>query len=281
MLASVRVAAAAGVLAALAATAAPAVAAPSRELNVAQIIERNATARGGVAAWRKIRTMAWTGRVEAAELPGHSMPFVLQQERPNKTRFELAMQGQHSLRIYNGTEGWKLRPASNGMPNLQPFTADELNFARDAQAIDGPLMEDVAMRGVITLSGIKEIEGRRAYVLGVTLPSGASHRVWVDAETFMETRFERDLRNAAGQAGIASVVYRNYKNFEGLQLPTIIETGATADKPGNKLLIEKIALNPPLAVSAFSKPGAPTRHHGVSVDTRGQPPAGALRPRSP
>jgi hypothetical protein len=281
MLASARIAVA-GVLAALAAIAAPAgVAAPARALNVAQIIEKNAAARGGLEAWRMIRTMAWTGRVEAAEMPGHSMPFVLQQERPNKTRFELAMQGQHSLRIYNGAEGWKLRPAGNGMPNLQPFSADELNFARDAQAIDGPLMEDVAMRGVITLSGIKELEGRRAYVLSVTLPSGASHRVWVDAETFMETRFERDLRNAAGQSGVASVVYRNYKSFEGLQLPTIIETGATADKPGNKLLIEKIALNPPLTANAFSKPGAPTRHHGVSVDTRSAPSADAFRPRSP
>ena len=249
---------------------------------MAQIIDKNAAARGGVEAWQKIRTMAWMGRVEAAEMPGHSMPFVLQQERPNRTRFELVTQNQHSLRIYNGTEGWKLRPGGNGMPNVQPFTADELNFARDAQAIDGPLMEDVAKGGVISLTGIKEIEGRRAYVLSVTMPSGASHRVWVDAETFMETRFERDLRNGAGQSGVASVVYRNYKSFEGLQLPTIIETGATEGKPGNKLLIEKIALNPPLAANAFSKPGAPTsRHHGVSVDTRGAPSAGAIRPRSP
>jgi outer membrane lipoprotein-sorting protein len=246
---------------------------------VAEIIDKNAAARGGAEAWRKIRTMAWMGRVEAAEMPGHSMPFVLQQERPNKTRFELAMQNQRSLRIYDGTEGWKLRPSGNGMPNVQAFTADELNFAHDAQAIDGPLMEDAAKGGVMSLTGIKEIDGRRVYVLRVTLPSGASHRVWVDAETFMEIRFERDLRNAAGQAGVASVIYRNYKAVEGLQLPTIIETGATADKPGNKLLIDKIALNPPLAANAFSKPGAPTtRHHGVSVDTRSPPSPGALRP---
>ncbi len=46
--------------------------------------------------------------------------------------------------MYDGTHGWKLRQASSGSPDLQPFTPDELNFARDAQGIDGPLMDYLA-----------------------------------------------------------------------------------------------------------------------------------------
>lgn len=249
-------------------------------LTVSQIIDKNAAARGGVEAWRKIRTMAWTGHVERADMPGPGMPFVLEQQRPNSTRFELAIQNQRGLRIYDGTNGWKLRPSGGGTPNIQPFTADELNFAKDAQAIDGPLMEDVARDGVVSLIGIQEIEGRKAYALSVVMPSGATHRIWVDAETFMEIRFERDLRGAAGQPGVASVIYRNYKAFEGLQLPTIIETGAAAGKPGNKLLIEKVALNPPLPANTFTKPSVSMPHHGVAVDTRNPPSPGAFRPRS-
>ncbi len=96
------------VLAAFAASAALAQAAPT--ITAAEIVEKNAAARGGVEAWRKIQTMAWAGHVESANAPGRDMPFVLEQKRPNSTRFELMADGQKSVRVYDGSGGWKLRP---------------------------------------------------------------------------------------------------------------------------------------------------------------------------
>jgi outer membrane lipoprotein-sorting protein len=270
----------AGCVALLVATAAlSAKVAPVNDITAAQIVEKNATARGGVDAWHKVQTMAWVGHVESVERPGRNMPFMLAQKRPNSTRFELTAENRRSVRIYDGTSGWKLYPGSAGLPELQPYTRDELNFARDAQAIDGPLMDDAAQGAAIALAGVDDIEGRRAYELKVTLLSGATHRVWVDTETFLETRYERDIRNAAGRSGIAAVVYRDYRTFEGLQLPTTIETGAATGAVANKLVIDKVALNPPLEDRMFGKPSVPTiRHNGVAVDTRSAPPAGAFRP---
>src|ERR1700730_13192786 len=45
------------------------------DITAAQIIEKNAAARGGVDAWSKIQTMAWAGHVESPEIPGRNMPF--------------------------------------------------------------------------------------------------------------------------------------------------------------------------------------------------------------
>jgi outer membrane lipoprotein-sorting protein len=248
-------------------------------LTAAQIVEKNASARGGADTWRKIQTMAWTGHVESANAPGRNLPFLLEQKRPSSTRFEIAAEGQKAIRIYDGANGWKLRPGSSGIPDLQPYTADELRFARDAQVIDGPLMDDAAKGGAITLGGVDEVEGRKAYTLNVKLPSGASHRVWVDAETFLEVRFDRNLRNPVGQPAVASVFYRNYRAIEGLQMPMTIETGSAMGKAKDKLVIERIALNPELNDRMFAKPNAPFhRRNGVAVDTRGAPPASALRP---
>ena len=242
-------------------------------LTAAQVVARNAAARGGAEAWKKIQTMAWVGHVESANAPGQPMPFLLEQQRPRSTRFELVMQNQKSIRAYDGVQGWKLRPGSNGLPDLQPYTAEELSFARDAQAVDGPMMEDVAQGGIVSLGGVDTIDGRNAYQLNVQLPGGARHRVWVDAETFLELKYEREFRNARGQSAVTSVLYRDYHDFQGLQMPTVIEIGAAGAEGASRIVIERVALNPPLEDNTFSRPNVarPRGHGGVIVDLRNPP----------
>lgn len=238
------------------------------DLTATQIVEKNVAARGGLEAWRKIQTMVWVGHVDNANAVGSRLPFVLEQKRPNKTRFEvMAGSALKSLRVYDGTNGWKLHPSGSGKPELQPYTVDELNFARDAPVIDGPLIDDVAKGNAVTLGGVGEVEGRKAYRLNVRLPSGASHRVWIDAETFLDVKTERETRNARGQPVTVSVYYRNYQTFQGLQIPVTIETGAAT--ANDKLVIDKVALNPPLEDRMFAKPMIPgARRNAVTVDTR-------------
>ena len=252
------------------------VAAP--DLSAPQIIEKNAAARGGVEAWRKIQTMVWIGHIESANAPAARLPFVLEQKRPNKTRFEMTADKQKSARVFDGANGWKLRPNSSGKPELQPYTIDEVTFARDAQVIDGPLMDYAAKGITVTLGGVDEIEGRKAYRLNVRLPSGLRQTVWIDAETFLDIRLDRVSRNRAGQAGTVSVYYRNYRTIEGLQIPLTIETSAGAADATDKLVIGKIALNAPLDDRMFARPNLPgARRNAVTVDTRVPPPSQPAR----
>lgn len=240
-------------------------------VEVAEIVRRNAAARGGVEAWKRLQTMAWTGHIETGARAGPKLQFLLEQKRPGKTRFELLTDGQRSIRIYDGRGGWKLRPnPANGRPELAPYSEDEVLFARTAPVIDGPLMDAVARAAVVTLAGQGEVEGRRAYVLKVDLPSGGEQRIWVDAETFLELRHDRQLRAGRGRAGAVTVLFREYRAFEGLKLATEIETGAGMGGAANKLVIERVALNPDIDDHAFARPDIPTsRRNSVIVDTRG------------
>lgn len=245
----------------------------------AQIVEKNALARGGVQAWSKIQTMVWTGRAETENAPGRVMPFLLEQKRPGNVRFELVVDGKKSVRIYDGMNGWKLRADRAGRPELLPYTADELRHARGAQVIEGPLMDYAAKGAAITLGGVGAVDGSEAYVLEVRLPSGGLHRVWVDAQTFLEVRHDREYRNAAGQPAMATVLYRDYRTFEGLQMPVVIETGIGVGKPTNRLIIERVALNPELDDGMFAKPAVPVpRRAGAAlVDTRSAAPVSQPR----
>lgn len=268
-------------LALAAAAAAGFVAGPalSQGLTAEQFVERNAAARGGAAAWRKIETMTWTGFAESASRGGR-IPFVLEQKRPDRTRFEITVDSQKSVRVFDGTNGWKMRASAASRPDVQPYTLEELRFARGAPVILGPLMEYAARAEKISIGGLYEVEGRKAHALDLRLASGTSYRVWVDAETFLELRYDREFVNAQGKPVVSSVYFADYREVEGLRMPFTIETGTADGKARDKLVLERVLLNPLQDDRTFAKPGSTgRRRRGVSVDTRsaaqGSPAQGA------
>jgi len=239
----------------------------AQELSAAQIVEKNVAARGGLEAWRKIQTMVWVGHIESANAPAPNLPFVLELKRPDKARFEIKAQNQVTAHIYDGTHGWKLRPSRSGQPELQPYTPAELSFAKNGPGLDGPLMDYQAKGVAVTLDGIDEVEGHKAYRLSVKLASGVSHHVWIDAHNFLDIKYDRESRNTLGLSGTLSVYYRNYRTIEGLQIPHLIESGAGTGKATDKMVIDRILLNLPLEDLVFAKPGMPGRRKTVSAES--------------
>jgi len=238
------------------------------ELTAAQIVDKNVAARGGLEAWQKIQSMVWIGHIERPIAGAPSLPYVLEQKRPNKTRFQIKAQNQMWVRIYDGTNGWKLRPARNVMPAVEPYTAEELSSAQNGQeGFGGPLMDYQAKGIVVVLDGVEDVEGHKAYRLNVKFPSGVSNRVWVDAQTFLEVKYDRQSHSASGQSGTVSVFYRNYGTIEGLQMPLMIESGSDTARATDKMVIDKIVLNPPLEDQMFAKPNVPLKRNAVSIDT--------------
>lgn len=264
---------------ALAAPATSGSKAPPASLSVEEIIERNVSARGGLEAWRQVGTMIWGGHIESAHAPVPSMSFTLAQQRPNKTRFEIDALGQKTVRVFDGSRGWKARPGHNGLAaDVQPYSAEELKFARGGQGIDGPLIDVRTKGNMVSLGGVEEIEGRKAYRLEVRLLTGGERdSLWIDAKTFLEIRCDRVV-DGPGPAGVprkvVSMRYRDYKTFGGLKMPSVIETAGDAQRPPDRMVIEKVMVNAPLDPYAFMDPL--TRH----PHPRGLPAPGVTSPAS-
>lgn len=241
------------------------------ELTLQQVLDRHARARGGVEAWQKIQTMAWTGHIESGPGGIAKHPFLMLFRRPEATRFEVAGEGQRSVRVFDGVMGWKQRPTPQGTMDVKEYSAEEIRFALDAGGLDGPLLDSTAKGISIALEGIGPVEGHRAYHLKLTLPSGQRRDDWIDAENFLELRYDRATRNAVGAPGIVSVYLRNYQTIDGLVIPMVIETGGQASRDPDKMIIEKVALNPTLDKTQFTSPSLPRRHGGAIVNTQSPP----------
>ncbi len=246
-------------------------------LSVGQILERHVAARGGTEAWRRIETMAWTGHIESTADASSKSPFLMLFQRPGATRFEVVSKGQRAIRIFDGSLGWKLAPTSGGIPTVKDYNAEEISFARDASGLDGPLFDPKAKGVSVALQGMEEVEGHSAYHLKLTLPSGQVRHDWIDAQSFLELKYDRPTHNAAGMAGVVSVYYRNYQTFNGLVIPLVMESGGPASRETDKMIIERVALNPKFEPGQFTKPNAPRKHNGIVIDTR---PAAVVDPET-
>jgi hypothetical protein len=273
------------------------------KLSAAEIVNRNVAARGGLEAWRAVQTMSLSGKLGAGgnqratlqapttgQVPAAAgksrqpllpprpleevqLPFVMDLERPRKLRFELEFAGQTAVQVFDGTNGWKLRPFL-GRRVVEPYTAEEMKTTSTQADLDGPLI-DYAVKGTrVDLEGMESVEGRDNYKIKLTLKNGDAQHVWIDAQTFLETKMSGQPRRLDGTDHPVEIYMRDYRNVNGLQIPFVLETrvllvAKTAlglrdtPVPPERTLIEKVVVNPKFEDALFSKP-----EPGLSANVR-------------
>ena len=256
------------------------------ERSAAPIAEKNAEARGGLKAWRAVKSMSLAGQLDvgkprdpvklamaylqtkdearaqarrtlthgAAEEAVKTMqlPFVLEMQRPLKTRFELRFQGQTAVQVFDGKKGWKVRPFL-GRHEVEPFTDEELRQASQQAELDGLLIDYASKGSRAELEGTEQVEGRDAYKIKVTLDNGQVRRVWIDAATFLDVKTD-GTRKLDGKLRPVWTAFRDYKPVDGLMVPHLFETTVEGVKGAERIIVERVTLNPTLDESRFAKP---------------------------
>ena len=261
------------------------------KLSAADIVDKNVAARGGLQAWRAVQTMSLSGKLGAGgnqratlQVPVSGkkrsasetaiasarpaeevqLPFVMEVKRPRKMRFELQFNGATAIQVYDGANGWKLRPFLNRNV-VEPYTADELKMSSMQADLDGPLVDYAAKGTKIELVGMEKVEDRDTYKLKLTMKNGSAIHVWIDAQTFLEAKIEGQPRRLDGTDHPVEVYFRDYRPVDGLQIPYVLETRVLpvahtalglkdTPVPPEKTFIDKVVVNPKLDESRFSKP---------------------------
>jgi hypothetical protein len=222
-------------------------------LSVEQIVDRNVAARGGLAAWRAVTTLTLAGDLDAGGKPNHVLPFVLKEKRPRKSRLEIVFKDQTSVQVYDGAQGWKVRPFLN-RNEVESYTAAEAKSAAAEQDLDGPLVDFAAKGTHIALAGTESVEGHPAYKLLLTLKNGDKRNLWVDAGSFLELKMDGEPRKLDAKMHKVTVYFRDYKTEHGITTPRLQETAVEGAKQPYKMTITRVAVNEPMDDSLFQKP---------------------------
>jgi len=172
--------------------------APPAGLSATQIVDKHVAARGGLQAWRGAQTLSVSGKLDAGrgdsaarsaklareglgasakrggsagKTPADSekgteaqqvqLPFRLEMKRPRKSRFEIDFAGKTAVQVYDGQNGWKLRPYLN-RDDVEPFTADEAKSEAAKADLEGPLVDYAAKGTQVALEGMEPVDGHNA-----------------------------------------------------------------------------------------------------------------------
>lgn len=223
------------------------------KLTAAQIVDRNVAARGGLEAWRSVSTLTLSGRLEAGGKKNSELPFVMRMKRSHMSRLEIRFQDKTAIQVYDGKEGWKVRPFL-GRDDAEPFTPAEAKAATAWEELDGPLV-DYAKKGTrVELVGMEPVEEHKAYKLKLTMKNGEVRHVWVDAANFLELKMDGEPRKMDGKIRNVSIYFRDYKPENGLNVPHTLETVVDNSKLPHRMTIEKVAVNKPIEDALFAKP---------------------------
>jgi len=259
------------------------------KLSAAEIVDRNVAARGGLQTWRAVQAMSWSGKMDAGggslersrrvaegkrvrpgklEVMDHKdagpkaetnkqvqLPFVLEMKRPGKSRVEIEFAGKTAVQVYDGTNGWKVRPFLN-RNEVEPFTEQELKSETDKGDLDGPLVDYAAKGTKVELEGVEPVEGRDAYKLKLTTKSGNVQHVWIDTQSFLDVKVEGAPRRMDGKMRTVWIYQRDFRPVEGLMVPFTLETAVDGYRDTHTMVIEKVAVNPKLDDGLFAKPKA-------------------------
>ena len=226
------------------------------KLTAAQIAERNAQVRGGLAAWRAVQTIQISGLLDAGGRNNARLPYTLQMKRPHYQRVAVEFQGQKAVQVYDGQNGWKLRPFLN-RNDVEPLSEEERQRVVHQSDVDGPLIDYAVKGSTLELDGTEIVEGRANYRLKLTTQDGYARRIWVDGKTFLESKIEGSPRRFDGKMRRVESYLRDYRKVNGVLFPFVSETWVEGARQTRRMTVDKVVLNPPLEDRLFSKPAAP------------------------
>ena len=268
-------------------------------LSAAQIVEKHVAARGGQQAWRAVQTLSVTGKMDAgsgdsaarsakiaragagasvkrahANSAGSAdagdanqqvqLPFTLEMKRPRKSRLEIEFGGQTAVQVYDGTNGWKLRPYLN-RNDAEPFTALEAKSEGAKAEMDGPLVDYAAKGTKVQLEAVEPVDGRDAYKLKLTMKSGDVQHIWIDEQSFLDVRVEGIPRHMDGRMRNVWVNQRDFRPVQGLMMPFIYESVVEGFPQTHKMTIQTVSVNRTIDDARFAKPSAVARAPAASA----------------
>jgi outer membrane lipoprotein-sorting protein len=219
-----------------------------------EIVSKVLAARGGIARIKAVHSQRISGIINFGG--GAEGPFLVELERPGKMHIEVTVQGQTLIRSFDGkSTGWIVNPFAQDK-SVQPMSAEDISNISDESDFDGPLVDYKEKGNQIELAGKEDVEGKPAYRLKLTSKKGETRSYLFDAATFHLVRWEGSRKVGDKDVPWESL-FRDYREVSGLQFAFEIDSDAPGTEQSQKIIADKIEVDPHIDESRFSKPAAP------------------------
>lgn len=221
----------------------------SARQSVDDLIAKNLEAKGGLEKLKAIQSIKQVNTFNMQGMEGSMTVFT---KRPNRLRQEMKLGGQTVINGFDGVTPWTINPLV-GFTRAVAVTGPQADMVREQGDFDGPLVDYKAKGHTVELLGKEPVEGSDAYKLKVTLKNGSVRTIWIDAEANLEIKGE-GKRTIRGSEVESETALGDYKEVGGVMYPHSVEGGPKGVPQRQKIVIDKIEVNPTLDDSRFKMP---------------------------
>ena len=244
----------------------PHAAAIHAELTAEELVAKNTEAKGGLAKIKAIKSLRMTGRFRQGDF---SAAVGAEAKAPNLLRQTFTVQTMTQVQAYDGSVGWQISPFQ-GRKDPELLGEDDMRDLTEDADFYGPLVDAKEKGNTIEYLGHTTVDGDDAYRLKVTLKNGDIIYYYLDPDTYLEIRTEKQqIVRGAVRESVTNL--GSYKQVNGVYFPFAIESGQKRNPNSfSKITYEKIEANVPVDDSLFKMPAAPAT---PSAQKHEEPPA--------
>jgi hypothetical protein len=218
-----------------------------------ELVAKNIEAHGGLDKIKAIKSLRMTGRFQQGDFSAQVAQFA---KAPNDVRETFSLQGMTQVQAYDGTTGWQISPFQ-GRKEPELLGEDDMRDIVEDADFYGPLVDAKEKGNTIEYLGHTTVDGDDAYRLKVTLKNGDIIYYYLDPDTYLEIRVERQqfIRGAVRES-VTNL--GSYKLVNGVYFPFSVESGQKRNPNSfSQVTYEKIEANVPLEDTMFQMPAAP------------------------
>jgi len=210
------------------------------EQSVDDIVAKAIVARGGIKRIKSVHSQRLTGRISLSG--GDSGPIMVEMKRPGMMRETVTLGDKSMIRTTDGIVGWAVGSLRD-LTEPKQVTGEELRNLAGSADFEGPLVDYKEKGNKIELAGKEKIGKRMAYKLVISMKNGENRIDFIDAKSHLEVKWQGLV-----SGNMFESYFRDYREVKGLMYAFEIDSG------GQKIVLDKVEVNPKLDDARFSKP---------------------------
>lgn len=201
--------------------------------------------------WEALESIQFEG---ALHLPQGVVRFSAFKKKPDYIKIVILVgNGGRIVMGYDGVDAWQLNTLQLGaVPTAMP-EAEALNFIRDATT-GGHMLYPLVKGKTITLEGVGDVDGQRAYHLRIQLPDGQQIQSFLDMTTFAEIR-QITINNVNGDEEVTT--HSDFRRIDGIRIP-FTSTLTIEGEQIHQSRISKAQTNKGVTPWMFARPSSPS-----------------------
>jgi len=212
-----------------------------------EVIQKYATATGGLEHFKAIKTLKLAGTVSAQ---GNEFPLTVQIINGKAIRTDVTIMDKTIISAYKDGVGWKINPFQ-GSDAAVDVTGNELNDLKTQSFVASQLMDYKARGFTVELQGQEDVEGAKAYKIKLVTDDKREYTYFIDATTSMLIK-SINSSTVMGQDMLVETYYKDVKDFSGLKFSTSRTQKANGQEL-QELHFDKFEIDPAIDEKVFDK----------------------------